>query len=151
MKSKIIYVDMDGVLTDWDEVIERQPKHLLTKYEGKFDEIPGLFSQMKPIRRAIRSFELLAQHYDVYILSTPGWNVTESWTHKAEWVKYWLPEAAYKRLILTHHKNLLAGDYLIDDRLAHGVDKFKGEHIHFGTPQYPDWISVMEYFLGEKA
>ena len=140
---------MDGVLTDWDEVIRRQDGDTLIEYRGRFDEIPGLFSQMKPMQGAIKAFGLLAWHYDVYILSTPGWSVTESWTHKADWVKHWLPDAAYKRLILTHHKNLLAGDYLIDDRTAHGVDKFKGEHIHFGAEKYPDWGSVLKYLLGE--
>ena len=29
----------------------------------------------------------------------------------------YLVKSAYKRLILSHHKNLNAGDYLIDDRL----------------------------------
>jgi len=33
-------------------------------------------------------------------------------------VKTHLGADAYKRLILTHHKNLNVGDYLIDDRIA---------------------------------
>ena len=54
---------------------------------------------------------------------------------------------AFKKLILSHNKGLLLGDYLIDDRIANGVDGFKGEHIHFGTDQFPDWKSVLEYLL----
>ncbi len=53
----------------------------------------------------------------------------------------------YKRLILTHHKNLNKGDYIIDDRTANGVDKFEGEHIHFGSEQYPDWQAVTKELL----
>jgi hypothetical protein len=62
---------------------------------------------------------------------------------------------AYKRLILTHHKNLNKGDFIIDDRIHRGVDKFEGKHIHFGTAEFPDWKSVVEYLKqfasGEKA
>jgi len=48
-------------------------------------------------------------------------------------------------LILSHHKNLNMGDYIVDDRTARGVDKFVGEHIHFGTEKYPDWDAVLRY------
>ena len=47
--------------------------------------------------------------------------------------------------ILTHHKNLNVGDYLIDDRTKHGVPEFSGEHIHFGTEEFPDWRTVTAY------
>ena len=52
-----------------------------------------------------------------------------------------------KRLILTHRKDLLIGDYLIDDRLKNGAGEFKGELIHFGTIKFPDWKTVLEYLL----
>lgn len=38
-----------------------------------------------------------------------------------------------KRLILSHHKNLLRGDYIIDDRGKHGTSGFKGEWLRFGS------------------
>ena len=53
----------------------------------------------------------------------------------------------YKQVILSHHKNLNQGDYLIDDRTANGAGKFKGKHIHFGTEKFPDWESVLKYLL----
>ena len=56
---------------------------------------------------------------------------------------------AYKRLILSHHKELNHGDYLIDDRLKNGADKFQGELIHFGSDKFPDWDAVVVY-LSEK-
>jgi 5'-nucleotidase len=65
--------------------------------------------------------------------------------NKLRWIKKYLGESAYKRLILSHHKHLNVGEFLIDDRLKNGVDKFKGEHIHFGTPDFPDWKSVVSY------
>jgi len=63
-----------------------------------------------------------------------------------------LSEEAHKRLTLTHHKNLVIGDYLIDDRKANGAGEFKGEHIHFGVDYktgkenpFPTWKSVLDY------
>jgi 5'(3')-deoxyribonucleotidase len=58
----------------------------------------------------------------------------------------YLGDAAYKRLILSHHKDLLRGDYLIDDSTKNGVADFQGKHIHFGTPEFPNWQTVIEYF-----
>ncbi len=56
----------------------------------------------------------------------------------------YLDDVAHKRLILTHHKDLNRGDYLIDDRLSRGAEKFVGEFIHFGSERFPDWPAVME-------
>ena len=52
-------------------------------------------------------------------------------------------------MILSHHKNMNRGDYLIDDRTKHGVDKFQGEHIHFGSEKFPNWKSVLKYLLAK--
>ena len=60
-------------------------------------------------------------------------------------MKTYLGEAAGKRLIFTHHKHLNAGDLLIDDRVKHGVDRFNGEVIAFGSARFPDWPAVTAY------
>ena len=52
---------------------------------------------------------------------------------------------AYKRLILSHHKDLNRGDYLIDDRPHNGARSFHGELIVFGSPQFPDWDAVLAH------
>jgi len=57
---------------------------------------------------------------------------------------------AYKRVILTHHKNLNKGDYLIDDRTKNGAAEFEGELIQFGTEKFPHWKSVVAYLLPAK-
>jgi 5'(3')-deoxyribonucleotidase len=62
-----------------------------------------------------------------------------------------LPGVADRRLIITHHKNLNKGDYLIDDRLAKGSDQFEGELIHFGTDKFPDWPSVVAYLCKKEG
>ena len=142
-----LYVDMDNVLVDFQSGIDNTDKELLRQYEGHWDDIPGLFSKMKPMPGAIDAFEKLAQKYDIYILSTAPWNNPSSWSDKVLWVQKYLGEVAHKRLILLHQKNLCKGDYIIDDRTLHAVDVLEGEHIHFGTDRFPDWNSVLEYLL----
>ena len=142
-----LYIDMDNVLVDFKSVIKSIPADILQKYDGNPDNVPGIFSNLQPMPGAIEAFAKLAQKYDVYILSTAPWNNPSAWTDKVLWVQKYLGEVAYKRLILSHHKNLCKGDYIIDDRTLHGVDIFDGEHIHFGTERFPDWDSVLEYLL----
>ena len=64
---------------------------------------------------------------------------------KRLWVEIHLGLEAKKRLILTHHKNLIKGDIIIDDTINHGIDKFEGEHIMFGKKPYLNWQQVIEY------
>lgn len=150
-QKKIVYVDMDNVLVDFPHGIDSISDEDRIKYEGRYDDCPNIFSLMRPMPDAIESFHILAEHFDVYILSTSPWDNPSAWQHKLEWVQKYLGQndkaPAYKRLILSHYKNLNKGDFLIDDRLASGVDKFEGEHIHFGTEKFPDWKSVMKYMM----
>ena len=65
------------------------------------------------------------------------------------YIKKHIGKTAHKRLILSHHKNLNRGDYIIDDRTARGVDQFEGEHIHFGQGNFRTWDDVMRYLIGK--
>lgn len=142
---KILYIDMDNVLVDFPSGIARTPEYVQDQYEGRLDEVPGIFYLMDPIPGAIAAYEELATMFDTYILSTAPWGNPSAWSDKLLWVKDYLGKPAYKRLILSHHKNLNDGDFLVDDRLKNGVDRFKGEHIQFATPEFPDWESVVKY------
>jgi len=51
---------------------------------------------------------------------------------------------------LSHHKDLNAGDFLVDDRDKNGAGEFGGEFIHFGNEKFPDWITVREYLLNKQ-
>ena len=138
---------MDNVLVDFQSALDIQPKEILEEYSGREDEIPNLFAQMQPMKDAVESFNRLSIIYDTYILSTAPWNNPSAWKDKLEWVKKHLGKAAYKRLILSHHKNLNKGDYLIDDRTKNGAGEFSGELILFGGEKFPDWQVVCEYLL----
>ena len=149
--KKTLYIDMDNVLVDFESGIAQQDIQIIQKFEGRLDEVPGIFSMMVPMAGAIESFELLSREFDTYILSTAPWENPSAWSDKLLWVKKYLGQAARKRLILTHHKNLNQGDYLIDDRSKRGADRFQGEWIWFGTEQYPDWATVVSYLLNRPG
>ncbi|HZJ40301.1 MAG TPA: hypothetical protein VFD20_05065, partial [Demequina sp.] len=124
---------------------------LLEEYEGRMDEPPGVFALMPPMPGALEAFRELSTLFDTYILSTAPWQNPSAWQHKVEWVHLHLGRAegtpAYKRLILSHHKNLNRGDFLVDDRPGHsGVEKFEGEFLHFGADgKYRTWPEVVDY------
>lgn len=158
MDKKILYVDMDNVLVDFQSGINQLSEEMKIKYDGRYDEVPGIFLLMKPIDKAIESYKILSTKYDTYILSTSPWGNPTAASDKLAWVKKYFgaeeTDVVWKRLILTHHKNLNVGDYLIDDRAEkNGVDKFKGELLHFGKGEngidnnYPNWDSVVEYLM----
>ena len=138
---------MDNVLVDFPSGISKLSQEVINEYESNLDEVPNIFSLMEPLEGAIDSFKILSQRYDTYILSTAPWKNSSAWSDKVKWVKKYLGESAYKRLILTHHKNLNHGDYLIDDRTKNGAGEFKGELIQFGTDKFLDWKSVCSYLL----
>ena len=125
MDKKIVYVDMDGVLVDYN---------------------PDLaFIDMKPKEGAIEAFKNLSKIYDAYILSTAPWSNPQAWKDKVMWVQKYLGDVAKKKLILSHHKNLNIGSFLIDDRANHGADEFGGKWIIFGASTFPNWDSVVDY------
>jgi 5'-nucleotidase len=149
MTDKILYIDMDNVLVDFKTGIEKCDEQTLLQFEGRLDEVPDIFSKMEPMKDAIESYEILNNHFNTYILSTSPWENHTAWSDKLKWVKKYLGKLAYKRLILSHHKNLNYGDFLVDDRTKNGAGEFKGELIQFGSSDFPDWISVRAYLLSQ--
>lgn len=145
--KQVVFVDMDNVLVNFQSGIDKISAEDKEKYEGDLDDVPGIFSLMEPYEGAIEAYEWLNKNFDTYILSTAPWDNPSAWTDKLLWVKKHLPKAAYKRLILSHNKQLAKGDFLIDDRTANGAGDFKGKHIHFGIKgeRYENWKAVISY------
>ncbi|WP_417471917.1 5' nucleotidase, NT5C type [Luteimonas mephitis] len=147
---RTLYIDMDNVLVDFPSAFSLITQQQHADFADRLDEVPGIFSKMRPVPGAIEAFQELSGLFDTYLLSTAPWENPSAWSDKLLWVKEHLGKPAYKRLILSHHKNLNRGDFIIDDRTRNGVDKFDGKHIHFGASEFPDWPSVVAY-LREHA
>lgn len=150
MDKKIVYIDMDGVLVDLVKCVEDTYPHLL-EMEMEIGDILDVHDQpfysADPIEGAVDAFNQLCNdpRFDVYILSTAPWMNVQSLTAKRVWVEKHLGEAATKKLILSHRKDLMIGDYLIDDRPNNGAAEFNGEWIQFGTKQFESWKKVLKY------
>ena len=53
----ILYIDMDNVLVDFPSGVSRIAEPLRKEYEGRLDEVPGIFSLMEPMKDAVSSFQ----------------------------------------------------------------------------------------------
>jgi 5'(3')-deoxyribonucleotidase len=160
IKKKIVYIDMDGVIVDFGKAIkdwfEKHP-HLEERYKTHPDHIQGLFRIAPPIKGAIEAIKKLhnSGKYELFIATSAPWGNPQSLTDKRFWLEDYFDNIFHKRLFTTHRKDLLMGDYLIDDRLKNGAGDFKGKLLRFGydwennnSPnEYPDWDSILDYLL----
>lgn len=148
--KKTLYIDMDNVLVDFKSGMDPCDPALLEQHKESPDEIPGIFALMQPKPGAVEAFHVLSEIFDTYILSTAPWENPSAWSDKLEWVKRHLGAPAYKRLILSHNKQLNKGDYLVDDRPNNGAEEFgkvPGQKwIHFGHEPFHSWQAVQEFF-----
>lgn len=156
-RKKRLFFDMDNVLVDFKSGLDRIDEETKNKYRAKglgdkdrLDEIPGLFGRMDPMPGAIEAVHRLSEMYDVFILSTAPWKNPSAWSDKVTWVTKYLDDVFHKRIIITHRKDLVEGDYLIDDRGKNGTSEFKGEWIQFGSERFPDWKSVVDYLINKS-
>ena len=140
LKKKIIYIDMDGVLVDFNQALvdwfDKHP-HLKERYKDNPDHIQGIFRNPKPIDGAIEAVKKLHESgkYELFIATSAPWGNPMSLSDKRFWIEDYFGELFHKRVFTTHRKDLLMGDYLIDDRLKNGAGEFSGELLRFGF----DW------------
>lgn len=157
MKKKVILCDMDGVIADFTAgILKINPSLAMTHetYEKEEKDVNDIvlndnqfFQNLPTIDGGIDAVKKLMEYYEVHFCSTPMEEVPHSLTGKKEWLNHHFGDKAYKNLILTHRKDWVLGDYLIDDRTKNGAGEFTGEHIHFGTDKFPDWDSVLKYLI----
>ena len=139
-----IYIDMDGVLSNFDKAKKEHPSN---GTKGFRPDLVLDFSTFEPISGAIEAVnELLEMGHDLFIATTPPWNHPEAWGQKRNWVEQYLPQLK-RKMILTHRKDLLIGEILIDDSKWRGQPDFEGTWFHFGKNGM-DWKYVIEGIKG---
>lgn len=150
---------MDGVIVNLtaaiDEWMELNPDEI-DYYKTNPDHIRGIFKNPKPVDGAIEAIKKLEESgkYEMVIATSSPWGNPEALTHKRLWIEKYFGDLFYKQMHITHRKDMLIGDYLIDDRLANGASEFKGELLRFGWDyenkkwnEYPTWDSILTKLL----
>ena len=61
MEKQVIYVDLDGVLVDFQSGIDKLTDEEIITYDGRYDEVPNIFSLMEPMPDALNAFKLLSE------------------------------------------------------------------------------------------
>ena len=158
-KKKIVYIDMDGVIVDFGAAIkdwfDKHP-HLQERYKSHPDHIQGLFRNPPPVEGAIDAIKKLHESgkYDLFIATSAPWGNAGSAMDKRFWIEEHFGNLFHKRMFVTHRKDLLLGDYLIDDRTKNGAGEFSGELLQFGVnwengieSEYPNWDSILKRLL----
>tara|TARA_X000001382_G_scaffold116457_1_gene95680 strand:+ start:257 stop:700 length:444 start_codon:yes stop_codon:yes gene_type:complete len=135
--KKIIFIDMDGVIANFKKAAD----------EGGWTHRPDKhvdYRNLEVMPGAQQALIKLNKDFDIFIASTPPWDRPEMWSAKREWLAEHFPWLK-RKLILTHRKDLLTGDILIDDSRWRGQPDFKGTWLWFGTSQRcKNWQSTLE-------
>ena len=140
MKKLRIFIDMDGVISDFDKAkkglsIALQKRPDLHVDYLHLDIVPG----------AEEAVKYLHEHHEVFIASTPPWSRIQVWADKRAWLEENFPYLK-RRLILTHRKDLLIGDVLIDDSRFRGQPDFKGHWFWFNKEwRNKNWKACLEF------
>jgi 5'(3')-deoxyribonucleotidase len=150
----ILFLDMDGVLADFAGAInaidpavnvgavndgsaawDRERKRVMSICIDN----PRIFLTLPALPGAIDAVYELMKTWDVHFASTPMQAVHASYGDKALWLDMHLGDGAHKRLVLTHRKDMLRGDVLVDDRTVNGAGQFRGFFI-----KHQNWPATME-------
>jgi len=156
MHKKIIYVDVDGVMSDtltgiidgYNRIMgtNRRPEEVYrwhfyrcfghTEEEG-FEILTKIFSKkgfwlnLEPKPDAAEVLRLLNEKYQVYICTAP-FPCKNCIPEKIQWLNKYFPFITNEQMIFITAKGLLKGDYMIDDRPS-SLRSFSGTGMLFKT------------------
>ena len=142
MKKLRIYIDMDGVISDFDKA---KKAYMKNRPDLHID-----YRYLDIIEGAEEAVKYLHEHHEVFIASTPPWTRIQVWADKRAWLEENFPYLK-RRLILTHRKDLLIGDILIDDSHYRGQPDFKGHWFWFNKDwDNKNWEACLEWIYKNK-
>lgn len=138
-KNGYIFVDLDGVLADFDKESAKYPEY--NPWQA-CRTVKGFYKNLEVFEGAVDFVTKLEAAFPgrVKFLSAIVLERADSWTEKFEWIQQHFPSLT-DRLILCRSKDAVGaeGDVLIDDHPKwNGSDKFRGEVIAFNTANIPN-------------
>lgn len=151
---KLLYIDMDGVVADFDGGAEKWAKGMgITAQEFKDKKLyrqPDFYYELELIPGAKEAIQELDTHFEIAFVSAPSWNNPNSFTEKRYWIEKHFGQWAKKRMDLSFRKGNYIGHFLVDDRTKYGAGDFIGEHIMYGTDPFTTWEEVLNYLKNNK-
>ena len=97
----------------------------------------------EPVSESAFAVEQLARAYDVYVVFGESWHKTGEWFTAKQWADERIGVSIYNRFIISGHKEMLLGDYLIDTKVS---EDFMGTSLCFGKDPFKTWRDVLTYF-----
>ena len=97
----------------------------------------------KPTSSMHKAYEMLIEHYHVYIVAPAPTNNHTSIQEVQDWVEEYLSTPAYNHVLFVNQKNLLYGDYFID---SHPCKDFMGTNIEYGSDEFKSFEDIITFF-----
>lgn len=90
-----------------------------------------------------KAYEMLLEHYNVFIVAPAPTNDHASLTRVQDWCEEYLSAPAYNHVLFANQKALLYGDYFIDPAPA---SDFMGTGIAYGSDEFKTWEEIIIFF-----
>lgn len=90
-----------------------------------------------------KAFEMLIEHYNVYVVAPSPSNTPTCMADVQAWVDQYLSTPAWGHVIYTNQLALLYGDYLIS---AHPHPEFMGTTVVWGSDEFKTWEEIITFF-----
>ena len=97
----------------------------------------------KPTSSMHKAYEMLIEHYHVYIVAPAPTNNHALIQEVQDWVEEYLSTPAYNHVLFVNQKNLLYGDYFID---SHPCKDFMGTNIEYGSDEFKTFEEIITFF-----
>ncbi len=143
--------DYDKILNgSWSKGFpEHHQEMIIQRLKG-----PGFFRDLPVMEDAVEVLKELNKRYDLYIVSA-AIEFPNSLKDKVEWMQDHFPFISWRQITLCGSKDLVAGDYMIDDHVKN-LKGFKGKPYLFtaahnlditGYDRIDNWQHAASIFL----
>ena len=116
---------------EWDRFVKPECGFRVYHYLSR----PGFFADLAPLPGAVESLRRLQQRCELVVVTA---SPRPAMADKAAWVRHHLPFVPKHNLVITHRKDLVRGDIMIDDA-PRNLRHFAGERILFDYPYNRDF------------